>query len=192
MANVLARSGALFSSCRSAHVHRAVSVAASRTGTNHSTRSIWMGLLRSRVDLPLGRSWVVERQLKTSTVSTYQSSMPHSPGTSPEIGRRESNQPSVDTPTTSSSLQPSEPPSTSTTSAVASSVIDPSISKVSSQKQQTLTDWSIVKRLAVNIWPKGDNEVKIRVVAALTLLVAGKVSAQAKNVVKWRLKFKMW
>lgn len=32
-----------------------------------------------------------------------------------------------------------------------------------------------MKRLAVNIWPKGDNEVKIRVVAALTLLVAGKV-----------------
>jgi ATP-binding cassette subfamily B (MDR/TAP) protein 7 len=47
-------------------------------------------------------------------------------------------------------------------------------SKVS-DKQQSLTDWKIIKRLASNIWPKGQWEVKTRVVGALGLLVAGKV-----------------
>jgi ABC transporter ATM len=54
--------------------------------------------------------------------------------------------------------------------------LDPAESKVSTDKEQRLTDWSIVKRLAVNIWPKGEIEVKTRVVGALVLLVAGKVS----------------
>jgi ATP-binding cassette subfamily B (MDR/TAP) protein 7 len=45
-----------------------------------------------------------------------------------------------------------------------------------SDKQQSLTDWKIIKRLASNIWPKGEWEIKARVVGALGLLVAGKVS----------------
>lgn len=45
-----------------------------------------------------------------------------------------------------------------------------------SDKQQSLTDWKIIKRLVGNIWPKGEWEIKTRVIGALGLLVAGKVS----------------
>jgi ATP-binding cassette subfamily B (MDR/TAP) protein 7 len=45
-----------------------------------------------------------------------------------------------------------------------------------SDKEQRLTDWSIIKRLAVNIWPKGETAIKVRVVTAISLLIAGKVS----------------
>jgi ATP-binding cassette subfamily B (MDR/TAP) protein 7 len=38
-----------------------------------------------------------------------------------------------------------------------------------------LTDWGIIKKLAVNIWPKSDTAVKVRVVGALGLLVGGKL-----------------
>ncbi|KAL1405060.1 Iron-sulfur clusters transporter atm1, mitochondrial [Vanrija albida] len=44
-----------------------------------------------------------------------------------------------------------------------------------SEKAQTKTDWTILKKLASNVWPKGNTGVKIRVVTALSLLVAGKV-----------------
>lgn len=50
---------------------------------------------------------------------------------------------------------------------------------VVSDKQQRLTDWAIIKRLAVNIWPKGETAIKVRVVAAISLLIAGKVSQRA-------------
>ncbi|BEI81535.1 hypothetical protein CcaverHIS002_0206950 [Cutaneotrichosporon cavernicola] len=44
-----------------------------------------------------------------------------------------------------------------------------------SEKKQAITDWRILRQLATNVWPKGNNKVKVRVIAALTLLVAGKV-----------------
>lgn len=44
-----------------------------------------------------------------------------------------------------------------------------------SQKQQTSTDWKIVRRLISTIWPKGQWKIKTRVLGALTLLVAGKL-----------------
>ncbi|WVR07997.1 iron-sulfur clusters transporter ATM1, mitochondrial [Kwoniella sp. DSM 27419] len=44
-----------------------------------------------------------------------------------------------------------------------------------STSTQDRTDWSIIVRLAGNIWPKNNPKVKIRVLGALTLLVAGKV-----------------
>ncbi|GHJ88227.1 hypothetical protein NliqN6_4629 [Naganishia liquefaciens] len=46
-----------------------------------------------------------------------------------------------------------------------------------SDKEQRLTDWAIVRKLAGNIWPSGpgSTEIKIRVVGALGLLVAGKI-----------------
>ncbi|CAG8545446.1 9570_t:CDS:10 [Rhizophagus irregularis] len=40
---------------------------------------------------------------------------------------------------------------------------------------QTSTDWKIIKNLVRYIWPKDDPAVKIRVVTALSLLVAGKL-----------------
>jgi len=47
--------------------------------------------------------------------------------------------------------------------------------KTTSEKKQAITDYTILRQLATNVWPKGNNSVKIRVVTALTLLVAGKV-----------------
>jgi len=44
-----------------------------------------------------------------------------------------------------------------------------------SEKEQTWTDWAIIKKLAVNIWPKNAFQTKVRVVGALALLVGGKV-----------------
>jgi ATP-binding cassette subfamily B (MDR/TAP) protein 7 len=59
--------------------------------------------------------------------------------------------------------------------APAKELVTDDASKVS-EKEQSLTDWNIIKRLAVNIWPKGEWEIKVRVAGALGLLVAGKVS----------------
>lgn len=60
--------------------------------------------------------------------------------------------------------------------ASAKELVTDDASKVS-EKEQSLTDWKIIKRLAVNIWPKGEWEIKVRVAGALGLLVAGKVSS---------------
>ncbi|EJT51454.1 ATP-binding cassette (ABC) transporter [Trichosporon asahii var. asahii CBS 8904] len=48
-------------------------------------------------------------------------------------------------------------------------------SKAVPEKKQALTDWTILKQLASNVWPKDKPGVKARVVLALSLLVAGKV-----------------
>ena len=54
--------------------------------------------------------------------------------------------------------------------------IDPdAVSKIVSEKSQAKTDWTIIKKLAVNIWPKESFSTKARVVGALVLLVGGKV-----------------
>ncbi|CDZ98636.1 atp-binding cassette transporter [Phaffia rhodozyma] len=46
---------------------------------------------------------------------------------------------------------------------------------VSPKKTQNSTDWSIIRTLVKNIWPKSNNGVKVRVVLALGLLIGGKV-----------------
>ncbi|ADV23906.1 iron-sulfur clusters transporter ATM1, mitochondrial [Cryptococcus gattii E566] len=48
-------------------------------------------------------------------------------------------------------------------------------SKPVATESQDKTDWSIIVKLAGNIWPKNNPNVKLRVIGALTLLVAGKV-----------------
>ncbi|KAG8908488.1 Iron-sulfur clusters transporter atm1, mitochondrial [Tulasnella sp. 403] len=44
------------------------------------------------------------------------------------------------------------------------------------QAEQRKADWKIVKQLSTNIWPKGQWDVKTRVLLALGLLIAGKVT----------------
>ncbi|KIO26315.1 hypothetical protein M407DRAFT_24402 [Tulasnella calospora MUT 4182] len=44
------------------------------------------------------------------------------------------------------------------------------------QSEQRQADWRILKELSTNIWPKGQWDVKTRVLLALGLLVAGKVT----------------
>lgn len=81
---------------------------------------------------------------------------------------------------------PDDSPSSSTSATVAATVVatgpgsgkpltDLNASTAISEKAQNLTDWSIIRRLAGNIWPKGQWEVKTRVVAAVALLIGGKV-----------------
>ena len=43
------------------------------------------------------------------------------------------------------------------------------------EKSQAKNDWSIISKLAHNIWPKGQTATKVRVLGALALLVGGKV-----------------
>ncbi|KAG8737822.1 Iron-sulfur clusters transporter atm1, mitochondrial [Ceratobasidium sp. 428] len=43
------------------------------------------------------------------------------------------------------------------------------------QAEQRRVDWEIVKKLVVNVWPRGEIGIKTRVVLALSLLLAGKV-----------------
>ena len=78
--------------------------------------------------------------------------------------------------TTQSSTVKPVPTPVKSSSEVAKELVTDDASKVS-DKQQSLTDWKIIKRLASNIWPKGEWEIKTRVVGALGLLVAGKVGS---------------
>ncbi len=48
------------------------------------------------------------------------------------------------------------------------------LSNVSAAQQRKI-DLAIIKDLLVNVWPKGHKDIKIRVVLALVLLIAGKV-----------------
>ena len=77
--------------------------------------------------------------------------------------------------TTQSSVVKPVPRPSKSSNDIAKELVTDDASKVS-DKQQSLTDWKIIKRLASNIWPKGEWEIKARVVGALGLLVAGKVS----------------
>ena len=45
---------------------------------------------------------------------------------------------------------------------------------------QSSEDWKIIKNLVRYIWPRDDPAIKIRVVTALSLLVAGKVRSILK------------
>ena len=79
----------------------------------------------------------------------------------------------------STSRRSTPPPSSSSPAATPSSsnaAISPDTpSQAVSEKEQTWTDWAIIKKLAVNIWPKNAFQTKVRVVGALALLVGGKV-----------------
>jgi hypothetical protein len=46
---------------------------------------------------------------------------------------------------------------------------------LNSEASQTATDWSIILKLATHIWPRNSPKTKIRVLAALALLVGGKI-----------------
>ncbi|WVO24643.1 iron-sulfur clusters transporter ATM1, mitochondrial [Cryptococcus decagattii] len=75
---------------------------------------------------------------------------------------------------------PRSPPTTaqSPTLPLKASTTPPSsfnASKPVATESQDKTDWSIIVKLAGNIWPKNNPNVKLRVIGALTLLVAGKV-----------------
>ncbi|OCF35176.1 iron-sulfur clusters transporter ATM1, mitochondrial [Kwoniella heveanensis CBS 569] len=84
--------------------------------------------------------------------------------------------------TSSRRATPPPAPHTSASAPSASSISPPknavnpdaSPKDVSSQAQDK-TDWRIIVKLAENIWPKNNSKVKIRVLGALTLLVAGKI-----------------
>lgn len=41
--------------------------------------------------------------------------------------------------------------------------------------QPSQSDWSVIRKLLVNIWPRSNNTIKIRVLAAVALLVGGKI-----------------
>lgn len=43
------------------------------------------------------------------------------------------------------------------------------------QSEQRKRDWSIVQKLAANLWPKDDWKTRGRVVLGLGLLISGKV-----------------
>ncbi|WWD20363.1 iron-sulfur clusters transporter ATM1, mitochondrial [Kwoniella shandongensis] len=80
---------------------------------------------------------------------------------------------------TSSRRSVPPPSSTSTPPPQAVAVTTPDKAAVPAgpkvDKSQDKTDWSIIVKLAGNIWPKDNPKVKLRVIGALTLLVAGKV-----------------
>lgn len=78
----------------------------------------------------------------------------------------------------SSQTATSTPPASATTTTPTGVPISLNDAPKVSDQEQRLTDWAIVRKLAGNIWPSGpgSTEIKIRVVGALGLLVAGKVS----------------
>lgn len=108
--------------------------------------------------------------LKTSSRHTYRHlANPDSPNAHIQKSTRPaSSQPSS---STTATTNVAKPPSTAP-------VALNDAQKVS-DREQRLTDWAIVRKLARNIWPSGpgSTEIKIRVVGALGLLVAGKVSS---------------
>ncbi|KAJ9092730.1 Iron-sulfur clusters transporter atm1, mitochondrial [Naganishia adeliensis] len=80
--------------------------------------------------------------------------------------RSASSQPSTATPVTTNAAKPP-----------ASAPVALNDAQKVSDREQRLTDWAIVRKLARNIWPSGpgSTEIKIRVVGALGLLVVGKI-----------------
>jgi ABC transporter ATM len=70
---------------------------------------------------------------------------------------------------------PSSAAPTTTISNTSKTIDTDTTSKAVSEKTQAKTDWTIIKKLAVNIWPKNAFSTKVRVVGALGLLIGGKV-----------------
>ncbi|WWD04175.1 iron-sulfur clusters transporter ATM1, mitochondrial [Kwoniella europaea PYCC6329] len=81
----------------------------------------------------------------------------------------------------STSTRRSVPPPSSTTTPTSTStksttaINTDATPKDLSHSVQDKTDWRIIVKLAENIWPKNNPKVKIRVIGALGLLVAGKI-----------------
>jgi hypothetical protein len=83
-------------------------------------------------------------------------------------------------PSTTSNLTPSSSPHTAPTSAPAPSVPKSAVNPDAptapvTEKKQAEADWKIILKIAENIWPRGATATKVRVLAALALLVGGKV-----------------
>lgn len=72
--------------------------------------------------------------------------------------------------------QPKPPSPPSSTPPTTSETLNTDVAtKAVPAKKQLWTDLAILRQLAANVWPKGNNGVKIRVVTAVSLLIAGKV-----------------
>ena len=78
---------------------------------------------------------------------------------------------------TSGSAQPTPPNPPPEPAAKATQSLPPATSDSEhiSLAEQRKKDWSIVKRLAENIWPKGDWTTRSRVILGFGLLIGGKV-----------------
>jgi hypothetical protein len=115
--------------------------------------------------------------LHTSLRQTYRHLANSEPINTPSQGstRSASSKPIPGTP---SPANAEKPPSTAATTVALEEA------KEVSDKEQRSRDWAIVRKLAGNIWPSGpgSTEIKIRVVGALGLLVAGKVSSWGVSV----------
>ncbi|KAJ9097747.1 Iron-sulfur clusters transporter atm1, mitochondrial [Naganishia friedmannii] len=107
-------------------------------------------------------------RLHTSSIRTYRHLANSDPVTTP---------PQSSVRSASSQTAPAISPASATTNTPAGVPISLNDAPKISDKEQRLTDWAIVRKLAGNIWPSGpgSTEIKIRVVGALGLLVAGKI-----------------
>ncbi|KAG9105016.1 Iron-sulfur clusters transporter atm1, mitochondrial [Ceratobasidium sp. 370] len=85
--------------------------------------------------------------------------------------------PSSQPPSPHLATSPAKPPSSPPSSGAGETVVH------ISQAEQRRVDWHIVKKLIVNVWPKGEIGIKTRVVLALSLLLAGKVPMFFKQIV---------
>jgi ATP-binding cassette subfamily B (MDR/TAP) protein 7 len=70
---------------------------------------------------------------------------------------------------------PNSKPASHSPATPRNTAIDPSTSVSKTESTQAKTDWRIILKLAENIWPANSPTTKIRVLGALSLLVAGKV-----------------
>ncbi|KAG9125318.1 Iron-sulfur clusters transporter atm1, mitochondrial [Ceratobasidium sp. 392] len=89
-----------------------------------------------------------------------------------------SNEPQPTTTTTTASSSSSSPSSQQAAKPPAKPVTNAGAGETVvhiSQAEQRRVDWQIVKKLVVNVWPRGEIGVKARVVLALSLLLTGKV-----------------
>ncbi|KAI9638793.1 putative ATP-binding cassette transporter [Dioszegia hungarica] len=103
------------------------------------------------------------RYLHTSSATSYRHLAPTDPPSSPP-----SRSPS------SSSSSPSLP-SRPTPPLTVSPVNPDAPSAPTSDRSQSAADWRIIRRLAINIWPRDSLGTRVRVLAALGLLVGGKL-----------------
>lgn len=77
----------------------------------------------------------------------------------------------------SSISKPSTPPPDSSTSS-------PSHDSIPTNAQQRRTDWRIVKRLMINVWPRNDWKTRLTVLGGFGLLVSAKVRLLTRFVLE--------
>ncbi|KAF8972237.1 iron-sulfur clusters transporter ATM1 [Flammula alnicola] len=83
---------------------------------------------------------------------------------------------SVSTSTPSASPSSTSPPSSpNATQGKPTSKDSSSVSDNPTQAEQRRTDWSIIKRLMINVWPKNDWKTRLTVLGGFGLLVSAKV-----------------